>query len=279
LDYLIIGHITEDLINGGYANGGTASYSALTARAFGLQVGIVTAGASDLSYLTSNGSIQVIQKEASATTTFRNIETPHGRKQYLLKVAPMLTADDVPQEWRDSRIVHLGPVAQEIDLQLIGCFPSTVFIGMTPQGCMRAWDDDGLVHYCDWNPTAEFLERLDAMVISSEDVRGDEDIIAELACKLNVLAVTEGRDGARVYWHRDVRRFAAPCVHVVDPTGAGDIFAAAFFIRLQVTRDPWQSAQMAVNLASLSVTRWGMDGIPTPAEVHSAAVEIIEEGM
>lgn len=279
MDYLIIGHITEDLQDGGFTNGGTASYSALTARAFGLVVGVVTAGASDLAFLTAGGGIQTAQKTAPATTTFRNIETPGGRKQYLLKAAPVLTAEDVPDEWRAAKVVHLGPVAQETDPSLIRCFPRETFIGMTPQGCMRAWDDEGLVRYQEWKPEAELLNRLDAAVISLEDVRGDEETIADLARRLEVLAVTEGAGGARVYWRGDVRRFGAPRVEVVDPTGPGDIFAAAFFIRLQATRDPWQSAQLAVKLASLSVTRRGLDGIPTPAEVQAAAVEILQDAV
>ena len=279
MDYLIIGHITKDLHDGGFTNGGTASYSALTARAFGLQVGVVTAGASDLAFLTAGSGIQVVQKEATATTTFRNIETPTGRKQYLLKAAPVLTVKDVLEDWRAAKVVHLGPVAQEIDPALIHCFPREIFIGMTPQGCMRAWDDEGLVRYQKWNPEAEFLERLDAAVISIEDVRGDEDTIAELASHLEVLAVTEGAGGARIYWRGDARRFNAPRVEVVDPTGPGDIFAAAFFIRLQATRDPWQSARLAVKLASLSVTRRGLDGIPTPAEAQAAAVEILQDAV
>ena len=112
-------------------------------------------------------------------------------------------------------------------------------------------------------------------MISVEDVHGNEDMITEYASHFKVLAVTEGIDGARVYWHGDVRRFRAPKVAVVDQTGAGDIFAAAFFIRLEATCDPWESAALAVNLASLSVTRAGLMGVPSQEEVKSNLVEII----
>jgi hypothetical protein len=43
VDYLIIGHLTRDLLPSGSRLGGTAAYSALTARALGLRVGILTA--------------------------------------------------------------------------------------------------------------------------------------------------------------------------------------------------------------------------------------------
>jgi sugar/nucleoside kinase (ribokinase family) len=62
----------------------------------------------------------------------------------------------------------------------------------------------------------------------------------------------------------------------VDPTGAGDIFAAAFFFRLHATRDPWEAARFATNLAALSVARVGLEGIPTAEEVQSCLIEIIE---
>ncbi|MBI5292318.1 MAG: hypothetical protein HY872_10630, partial [Chloroflexi bacterium] len=42
----------------------------------------------------------------------------------------------------------------------------------------------------------------------------------------------------------------------------GDIFAAAFFVRLWQTADPWDAARFAVALASDSVTRVGIEGVP-----------------
>ena len=56
--------------------------------------------------------------------------------------------------------------------------------------------------------------------------------------------------GARLYWNGDVRRFRPPSVKEVDATGAGDIFAAAFFTRLYITRDPWEAARFATPLSA-----------------------------
>jgi sugar/nucleoside kinase (ribokinase family) len=63
-------------------------------------------------------------------------------------------------------------------------------------------------------------------------------------------------------------------VDEVDPTGAGDVFAAAFFSRLFTTRDPWESARFATLLSAHSVTRPGLDGIPTPEEINACLVEV-----
>ncbi len=42
LDYLVVGHVTEDITPQGVMLGGGVTYSALTAKAMGLKVGIIT---------------------------------------------------------------------------------------------------------------------------------------------------------------------------------------------------------------------------------------------
>jgi sugar/nucleoside kinase (ribokinase family) len=61
----------------------------------------------------------------------------------------------------------------------------------------------------------------------------------------------------------------------VDPTGAGDVFAAAFFVRLLNTRDPWEAARFANRMAAISVTRPGVAGVPSMEEVQNCMVEIL----
>jgi hypothetical protein len=48
INYLIIGHITRDLLPSGPRIGGTAAYAGLTAQAMGLRVGIITSWGSEL---------------------------------------------------------------------------------------------------------------------------------------------------------------------------------------------------------------------------------------
>jgi sugar/nucleoside kinase (ribokinase family) len=113
-----------------------------------------------------------------------------------------------------------------------------------------------------------------AAVLSVEDLEKDERRIDEMAALCHVLAVTEGNQGARLYWNGDVRRFRPPRVEVVDETGAGDIFAACFFARLSTTRDPWEAARFATQLSAISVSRPGLAGIPTPEEIEACTVEV-----
>jgi len=53
------------------------------------------------------------------------------------------------------------------------------------------------------------------------------------------------------------------------------VFAAAFFVRLFTTRDPWEAARFATLLASRSVTRIGLDGIPTSREIEECMLEVL----
>jgi hypothetical protein len=274
LDYLTVGHVTKDLADNGYTPGGTACYSSLTAKAFNLQTGLLTSFGEDIE-IPELKSIEIFRKPSPFTTTFKNIDTECGRKQYLHQIAEPLLASDVPDPIKSARILHLGPVADEVDPSIALLFPAA-FIGLTPQGWMRKPGEGGLVGYKKWDPPLFLKERADAVVISMEDVRGDEDLIADYSQQFKVFAVTDGYNGARVYWHSDVRHFNAPSIQVADATGAGDIFAAAFFIRLKTIGDPWEAAANAVNLASLSVSRKGLLGIPSAEEVQSNLVTILQ---
>lgn len=273
IDYLIVGHLTKDIIPQGSKLGGTAAYSSLAAKAIGLRVGILTACAKDYKPLELDG-IQQVVVPSQHTTTFENIYTPQGRIQHIHNRAERIQASNVPEIWRGTPIVHLGPIADEFDIELLQAFPNSLTC-ITPQGWMRKWDQDGNVSHKKWNCNPDILEKADAVVLSVEDVNYNETEIEALVELVKVVVVTEGREGARIYWNGDVRRINPPSVEEIDATGAGDIFAASFFIRYQQTRDPWTAAEFATGLAAKSVTRSGMQGIPTPAEVQQYLVEII----
>jgi hypothetical protein len=273
VDYLVIGHVAHDLTPTGPRLGGTAAYSALTARALGMRVGIVTASGPETS-LASLNDIPVVSLESSRSTTFENIYHEQARTQYVRAQAERIDFQRVPENWRSPAILHLGPIASEMDSVPPESF-SPALLGLTPQGWMRQWSADGRVFPALWENAEPALRRAGAVVISREDVSGDEELIEQMAHQTRVLAVTEAAAGAVLYWNGDRRRFRAPPVREVDATGAGDVFAAAFFVRLWNTRDPWEAARFATLVASRSITRVGLDGIPTPREIEECLVEVL----
>jgi sugar/nucleoside kinase (ribokinase family) len=273
VDYLVIGHVAHDLTPEGSRLGGTAAYSALAAQALGLRVGIVTASGPETS-LAPLGNIPTISIESPNSTIFENIYTEQGRIQYLRGQATRIDFSVVPEVWRRTPIIHLCPIANEVDAILPDRFSPTL-LGLTPQGWMRQWDSECRVSRGEWQDADAALARAHAVVISREDVNGDDELIEHMAHQTRVLAVTESAAGAVLYWHGDRRRFPAPKVTEVDATGAGDVFAAAFFFRLLNTRDPWEATRFATLLASCSVTRPGLEGIATPREIEECIMEVL----
>jgi hypothetical protein len=271
IDYLTIGHLAKDLTPAGPQLGGTVSFSSLTARALGYTPGIVTAFGDGLD-LSPLAGIPIVRVPSADSATFENIYGPNGRTQFKRAEASPLPLSEVPTAWRSARIVHLAPLGNELgDLEpgSLDLFPES-FIGMTPQGFLRQIDDTGRVRTVpnSWAAAQRVLSQAGAAVLSLDDL-GRNWAVAERWSKwAPVLVVTQGVEGCTVFVRgQGPRQFAAPPQAEVDPTGAGDVFAAAFFINFFETDDPWASARFANQVAALSVTRPGIQGVPDPEEV------------
>ena len=267
VNYLLIGHLSEDATPEGPTLGGTVAYAGLTAHALGRKVGLVTAAADSLD-LEQVQALTVWRKSVPASTSFENRYTPGGRVQTLRSRATDLELADVPERWRAAQIVHLAPIACEIPTDLAGAF-SESFVGITPQGSMRTWDSTGRVRLRSWEAVGDLLPVADAVVLSIEDLGMERSAAEAMAARCKTLVVTEGPRGATVYHAQRSELVPATPAPEVDPTGAGDIFAAVFFVRFQATGDPWEAAGLANQIAAKSVSRPGLSGAPTPAEARA----------
>ncbi len=272
-DYLVIGHVTADLSDSGITLGGTAAFSSLTAKALGLSAGTITAFSQELD-VSPLEDIWIMNKFSNQTSTFKNISDGANRTQFLYHTAERILPEDIPQFTHPPEIVHLGPVANEVDPDIVKLFPTSLKC-LTPQGWFRRINSKSQIILGPWKNAAKYLSLADIAVISQEDVQYDENVIASMADAIPVFVVTENYKGARVYWHNDARYIHAPEVKYVDDTGAGDIFATAFFYRYLLTKDPWEAGRFAVKLASWSVQRQHLNSIPTSEEVRKAKVELI----
>ena len=271
IDYLVMGHITQDITPHGTELGGTTTYAALTAKTLGLRVGIVTSYHEDLPISQLN-TFPIVNAPAEQTTTFENAYSETERVQTIHSIADPLDFYLIPKAWRQTPIVHLGPVAQEINSSIVRQFPNSM-ICVTPQGWMREWDESGQVSPSEW-PEADFvLRHVDAAVISDKDVLDDQNRINEMAAAARILITTHGKNGFTLYTNGQMQHFEAPKVTELDSTGAGDIFAAAFFVTLKGTKNPQEAARFANLAAALSVTRRGLSGIPTKDEIYDMTLE------
>ena len=269
--YLTIGHVAKDIVPKGHTLGGTVAYSGMTAHALGMRVGMITSTSPDLD-LQSIASIDILNLPAETPTCFENIYKPEGRIQVIRSIALDLGPEAVPPAWMHADIVHFGPIANEIEPDLPYQFSSSI-VAMTPQGWLRRWDEEGAVRLEHWSLLKDILPAADIVVVSIEDLQGDLHAADEMAALCRVLAVTRGPLGARVYWNGAVKDIAAPEVEEAEPTGAGDIFAAAFFIRWAQVKDAWRAARFANIIAANSVTRSGLSSTPLPSEIKAAYTE------
>lgn len=268
--YLVIGHVCKDLTSDGWVFGGTVTFATLTARTIGCDTHVITSTGPDLDPRVVLGDADIVNSPAERSTTFENVYTEQGRIQTLHAVANRLDPRllrAVMLEHQPIDVVHLAPIAQEVDPGWLDRLRGT-FIGLTPQGWLRRWDAAGRVERATWAEAEFMLRRATATVISIEDIGGDEALAKLWSTWSRLLVVTRGRDGCSVYYDGVITDLPAMKVDEVDPTGAGDVFAAAFFVRLKQTGSPIAAARFANCMAGKSITRRRFEGIPHGAEVQ-----------
>ena len=278
VDYLLVGHVTHDLQpDGGMRLGGTVAYAGRTAAALGREVGIVTSvgPAADLSPLEACATI--VSRPAPQTTTFENVYTEEGERiQFSYAVARSLGVADLPAAWPRVPVVHIGPIMDECDPGLVEHFAGRAFVGLTPQGWMRTRDSAGQVHSKRWVTAERLLPLASAVVLSLEDVGGDWAVIQSFARQIAVLVVTRGWLGGVLFLEGVAHTFPAFEVEEVNSTGAGDIFAAAFFVALTREIAPREAVTFAACVAADSVRREGLASAPGSAAIAACAAQTIE---
>ena len=254
----MVGHITRDVTPAGNLVGGTVSYSGRIAHALGCQTAVLTSCEPDYAGLQELADLVVEVIPSAHTSTFENIYKEDGRTQMLYTVADDIGPEKLPLAWANPAVVHLGPLTNEVDPAIIHQFPNSI-IGLTPQGWLRRWTEDRRVYTRDWPDAEQYLPLADVVILSEEDLLNDE-MLPRYRQAASLLILTENAQGCTVFAGDEVRRIPAPGVSEVEPTGAGDIFAAAFLTRYwQNNRNPWQAAEFANFVAAQSVTQVGLD--------------------
>lgn len=261
IDYLVVGTTTRDVVPGTvphrYTAGGTATYSGRLAQALGCTTAVLTSASARyaLSELFPNIQLKVVPAEQD--TIYDNIYEANRRVQILHGVSSNITPADVPMEWTNASILHLGPLNNDVDPHIVDLFPNSL-IGLTPQGWMRRWDSAGRVYAQRFEAAEWILGKADAVVISEEDLL-DDTMLDEFRRWSNILVMTENYMGCTIFMDGGSWQIPAPEIQLVEPTGAGDIFAAAFFVQLwRNGGDAAAAAEFANLVAAYSVTQRDM---------------------
>jgi 1D-myo-inositol 3-kinase len=265
---LVIGHVTRDDFGRETRLGGSAGYAAQAAVLLGLDVGLVTIARPDEPVIeplrklaqsrpvgTGAGRLRLAVARSECTTSFGIEYLETGRRLTLLERARPLTWADIPVEWRSAKSVFFGTVTADCDTRLPARF-SGANVGAALQGWLRR-SSLGRVEPVVLTETT-LPDSLGAATFSESDHTDALGIAQRLAARGTVVALTEGRAGASLFWGRE--RAHVPPVEAleVDPTGAGDIFAFVFALSLWAGFEPPQAAARAALAAARVVEGPGL---------------------
>jgi 1D-myo-inositol 3-kinase len=276
--FAALGHLTNDSLSTGLVPGGSALYASLAARQLGADASIITSIGDDFvgRDVLSQAQVDVRARHATRTTTFENRYVDGHRRQRVLAVAEPLIDPVV-----DADVIFACPVIGEVDAQALHA-PPNVLLGAGLQGWLRELNDAGLVSRRRLD-TVEFLSRCDVLFMSDEDIGGQDDddeadaFLSKLLRLAGTVVVTEGARGARVYWDGGVHRVHACPVTEVDPTGAGDVFAAAFLTARATGEPVLEAGMIAACAASFVVEDVGANALARSALASDARVDAAEE--
>jgi hypothetical protein len=292
-DYVTVGHVTIDVIAADETRrpGGGAFYSALQAARFGLRTLIVTQGSPpEIERLLEpyREELELRIVPAPATTTLATSGSGAARTQRVLAWAGPTAATVTV----DSGILHFAPVARETSATWRG---HADFVGLTPQGLARAWDErsggnaeaadarsgdlkigdaetgdgeTGVIVPAPLPTDRSSVERLlprgcDAVVVSEQERAACAPLLAAAAAGGATIAITAGARATSVLLPGGgVTHVHAPAVaDPKDDLGAGDVFAAAFFIALHEGQTAARAAAYGNAAAAIRIGGIGADAI------------------
>jgi sugar/nucleoside kinase (ribokinase family) len=267
-DYTTVGHVTVDVMADGTRRpGGSAFYSALQASRLGLRVRILTRGLPrEIEPLLEayREELEVDIQSAEQTTTLHTSGSGETRSQRLLAWAGPIEGEPVV----DSSILHLAPIARETPQRWLG---DVGFVGLTPQGLARRWArEGGEISLAAVDPDA-LGETCDAIVISEVERASCAALLSRAGSVGTVIAITAGHRPTTILMP-DGETLRGP-THVSEEPGedlgAGDVFAAAFFIALHEGQAPKAAAAFAGAAASLRIGGPGTSAIAGRSAIES----------
>jgi hypothetical protein len=280
LKYVCVGHQSQDVHIGTHGarepaeHGGASLFTALTTwLVTGELVAVVSAtGHGAVQEAASNG-LEAYSNIASPQTIFEDWREGDSRRQRLVSRAPAIdqSLEPLGQRGRNATAVFACPLLDELPLDCRSWFWSE-FAALIPQGWFRHIDSNGIITLVPPD-VSQITGPWDLIVLSHEEAAAIGDLAAwkKLA---RVLAVTEGSRGATIYSDDEIEHVPAFLpAEVVDTTGAGDVWAAAFAIRFMETRNITEAGRFASAAGAICVSRRGLRGVPeSRAEIERMLV-------
>lgn len=283
---LIVGHVTHDRYEEGFVAGGCALYGALVHQRLADVspddvVHLVTAVGEDFVCDAAIESLDATITRRGETTVFTNLYPDDGPRVQLLDAqGEEVEPRGVPREWLDADLVHLAPVLGEVDLQKWKDAAGDGLLAINVQGWIKVGEPEEAgsrrVIQKPWEVSEKDLRGVDIACLSEEDIIDQGDLLERLVKNVPIVALTLGGRGSRIYVNgwvaEEVGIYPA---EVVDPTGAGDVFAATFCNAIASGQEPREAARYASAAASIIIEDIGPGAMDRLNEMEERS-ELVE---
>ncbi len=263
LEMLAVGHVTHDRHGETLVAGGSAWYAARVWHALGDRARLVTSVGAEFVRDDALVGLEVEVERRGRTTVFTNLYPEGGpRRQYVETQAPPVSPSLLPAGWAAPDVLFLAPVLGEVDVAAWLGATRARLVGAGLQGWLkRALDAEAPRRVgqrpADVNP--EQFRGVAAAFLSTEDLDGDHAWIDRLAAVVPLVFLTRGAGGCDVITAEGRRRVGVFPTTEVDPTGAGDTFAAGALDALARGASPVEAARFGAAAASVIVEGRGAD--------------------
>ena len=269
-NFISMGHLTFDvnIVDNGspssHIPGGAAAYSALTAQKHGLSAGVITSVGDDYPVQKILSGVDVQVTDSEHTATFANYYDAGDRTQVLMASGSRISQSAVPSDWTTPDILFVSPLLHELPTDCVNWFEPKLSC-LVPSGWLRRWAHDGAISHADMLPPFRG-KKWDVIVVSDAEIQNlPEQQLFDLG---ELICVTKGADGSRIWQAGEWSEIPAAEAVPVDFTGAGDIWATAFVIAISEGKSAEESGSYAAVAAAISIESIGLSGCPSRDEIE-----------
>ena len=274
----LIGNSTRDKIITGDTEvetiGGTVWYAAQLMVRLMQPVAVVGFGDAQVKHRFEKQRVNVRHFSANGPVAhFENVYTS-GQRQQHARIGTKLELSDIPSKAFEAPAMLVGPVLQDVDPAILSVRRKGLLL-LDAQGFLRHLtpahrvvekmgpDAERAIRHCDILK----IDAREARIITST---GHIDNALKRLHRMgpNVTIITQGPRSAHIYDGARFIQLSAPRMCVIDSTGAGDVFAAAFLTRYLDCSDAIIAGKFAIAAAGLSTRGFGTAAIPSQQEIE-----------
>jgi len=263
---IIFGNLTidENIILGKKFSspGGSAYFCAKTLENLGIIPTIVARYGKDFpkKYL-AKSIFYPLKASDDKTLFFRNLYTKNGNRYQWIKnqqYAEPIPMEEIPQDIiQNKEIIIVAPLINNItskQINRICCYYSDRIKILLPQGLYRKVTKGGSILHQNWSQAEEIIPLFDIIIFSNKDYYKANKLAKNWSRKGAVVIVTKSGQGCNVYQRGQIFLIKArQVIKIVNLSGAGDIFAAAFAYDYYKSRKAIDSAIFANAVSAYSL--------------------------